>query len=91
MREVAVAILKTYLVTCIAFMGSRSPIALLCHSDLCCRVVGSAAFRKRFLERYDTVVAVPYNPDISTAKSMAGDIKAAVEARTGLPLDSFCS
>ena len=32
-----------------------------------------------------------YNPDSSTADSMADDIQAAVEAKTGLPLDSFRS
>ena len=56
-----------------------------------CRVSGSTAFRNQLLARYGTVLAIPYHPDISTAESMAGDIKAAVEAKTGLPLDSFRS
>ena len=41
------------------------------------------------LARYGTVVTVPYNQG-SSIESMAGDIKAAVEAKTGLPLGSFC-
>ena len=61
-------------------------------SSLCrCRVVGSATFRNQLLARYGTVVTIPYNPDSSTAESMAEDIRAAVEAKTGLPLDSFRS
>ena len=61
------------------------------HCDFSCRVLGPVAFRHQSLARYGTVVAVPFNPDDSTAASMADDIKAAVEAKTGLPLDSFRS
>ena len=43
------------------------------------------------LQRYGTLVTVLYNPNKSDARSMADDIKAAVEAKTGLPLDSFRS
>ena len=53
--------------------------------------MGHVAFRNQLLARYGTVVTIPYNPDSSTAENMADDIKAAVEARTGLPLDSFRS
>ena len=53
------------------------------------RVLGHVAFRLKMLERYGIVVTVPYNQGSSSAESMAGDIKAAVEAKTGLPLDSF--
>ena len=56
-----------------------------------CRLAGSAAFRNQLLAGHGIVVTIPYNPDSSTAKSMAEDIKAAVEAKTGLPLDSFRS
>ena len=59
--------------------------------SLGCRVSGSTAFRNQLLARYGVVVTIPYNPDISTAESMAVDIKAAVEAKTGLPLASFRS
>ncbi|KAL3149830.1 hypothetical protein ABBQ38_013651 [Trebouxia sp. C0009 RCD-2024] len=55
------------------------------------RVLGHVALRHQMLGRYGTVVTVPNNPDHSSVESMAGDIKAAVEARTGLPLDSFRS
>ena len=41
------------------------------------------------LARYGTFVTVRYNPNHSNVESMAGDIKAAVEAKTGLPLDAF--
>lgn len=54
-----------------------------------CRAVGHAAFRNKLLERYGTVVTIPYKSDNTTVKSMARDIKAAVQAMTGLPLDSF--
>ncbi|KAL3149832.1 hypothetical protein ABBQ38_013653 [Trebouxia sp. C0009 RCD-2024] len=37
-----------------------------------------------------SVTTIPCNPDKSSVESMAGDIKAAVEVKTGLPLDSFC-
>ena len=43
------------------------------------------------LERYGTVVMVPYQQGSSSASSMAADIRAAVEARTGLPLEAFRS
>ena len=54
-----------------------------------CRLLGHVALRNTMLERFGTVVTVPYNPDSSSVESMAGAIKAAVEAKTGLPLDSF--
>ncbi|KAL3149748.1 hypothetical protein ABBQ38_013574 [Trebouxia sp. C0009 RCD-2024] len=53
------------------------------------RLLGHVAFRNKMLEPYGTVVAIPYDPDTSSVESMAGAIKAAVEAKTGLPLDSF--
>ncbi|KAL3149829.1 hypothetical protein ABBQ38_013650 [Trebouxia sp. C0009 RCD-2024] len=53
------------------------------------RVLGHVAFRNSMLARYGTVVTVPYSRGTSNAESMAGDIKALVEAKTGLPLDSF--
>ena len=56
-----------------------------------CRVLGHVTFRNKMLARYGTLVAIPYSPGNSTAESMAGDIKAAVEVKTGLPLDSFRS
>ncbi|KAL3146654.1 hypothetical protein ABBQ32_000882 [Trebouxia sp. C0010 RCD-2024] len=55
------------------------------------RLLGEVAFRNKMLRRYGTVAIIFYNPDKSSAESMAGDIKAAVEAKTGLPLDSFRS
>ena len=58
---------------------------------LWCSLLGHVAFRNQMLARYGTVVTIPYNPDMSNAEGMAGDIKAAVEAKTGLPLDSFRS
>ena len=39
---------------------------------------------------YGTVVTVPYHPNSSDSDRMAADIKTAVEAKTGLPLDAFC-
>ena len=56
---------------------------------LLCRLLGHVAFRMKMLERCGTVVTISYNPDHSNTKRMAGAIKAAVEAKTGLPLDSF--
>ena len=87
-QQLAIAVLKAYLVACIGFTGIKT---LHCSFDLGCRLLDSAAFRSQLLTRHGTVVAIPYNPDISTAESMACDIKAAVEAKTGLPLDSFRS
>ncbi|KAL3149842.1 hypothetical protein ABBQ38_013663 [Trebouxia sp. C0009 RCD-2024] len=55
------------------------------------RLMGHVAFRNKMLGRYGTVVTSPYNSNHSSVESMAGDIKAAVEAKTGLPLDSFRS
>ena len=43
------------------------------------------------LGRYGTVVPVPYNPASSDTQRMVTDIKAAVEAQTGLPLNAFCT
>ena len=56
---------------------------------LVCRLLGRAAFRHKMLARYGTVVIVIFKQGSSSVESMAGDIKAAVEAKTGLPLDSF--
>ena len=64
---------------------------MLTHLYLVCRVIGHVAFRAEMLARYGTVVTVPYKQGSSSVESMAGDIKAAVEAKTGLPLDSFRS
>ena len=47
------------------------------------RVIGHVAFRHKMLARYGTVVDVPYKQGSSSVESMAGDIKAAVEAKTG--------
>ncbi|KAL3149759.1 hypothetical protein ABBQ38_013585 [Trebouxia sp. C0009 RCD-2024] len=41
------------------------------------------------LGRYGTVVTIPYKRGSSSVESMAGAINAAVEAKTGLPLDAF--
>ena len=41
------------------------------------------------LGRYGTVVTVPYSPESSNIDRMATGSKAAVEGRTGLPLDAF--
>ncbi|KAL3149784.1 hypothetical protein ABBQ38_013610 [Trebouxia sp. C0009 RCD-2024] len=54
-----------------------------------CRLLGHVAFRLKMLGRYGTVVTVPYKQGRSSMESMAGAIKEAVEAKTGLPLDSF--
>ena len=54
-----------------------------------CRLLGSVAFRHKMLGCYGTVVTVPYQQGSSSVESMAGAIKAAVEAKTGLPLNSF--
>ena len=54
-----------------------------------CRLLGHVAFRLRMLGRYGTVVTVAYSPGKSNVESMAGAVKAAVEAKMGLPLDSF--
>ena len=43
------------------------------------------------LRRYGAVVTVPYTTEAQGTDRMAADIKAAVEAKTGLPLDAFCS
>ena len=48
------------------------------------------AFRAKMLARHGTVVDIPYSQASSSVESMAGDVKAAVEAKTGLLLDSFC-
>ena len=59
--------------------------------DLCVlvhRLWGHVAFRNNMLGQYGHVVTVSYK---SNPGSMAGDIRAAVEAKTGLPLDCFCS
>ena len=53
------------------------------------RLLGRVAFRHTMLGRYGTMVTVPYQRGSSSVESMAGDIRAAVEAKTGLPLDSF--
>ncbi|KAL3149853.1 hypothetical protein ABBQ38_013674 [Trebouxia sp. C0009 RCD-2024] len=53
------------------------------------RFLGHVVFRNEMLGRYGTVVTVPYDPDRSSVEIIAGGIKAAVEAKTGLPLDSF--
>ncbi|KAL3149807.1 hypothetical protein ABBQ38_013632 [Trebouxia sp. C0009 RCD-2024] len=53
------------------------------------RLLGSVAFRLKMLGRYGTVVTVPDKQGRSSVESMAGAIKAAVEDKTGLPLDSF--
>ena len=56
-----------------------------------CRLLGHVVFRNSMLGQYGTVVTVPYKQGSSTASSMAVDIRAAVEARTGLPLEAFRS
>ncbi|KAL3149791.1 hypothetical protein ABBQ38_013617 [Trebouxia sp. C0009 RCD-2024] len=53
------------------------------------RPLGTAVSRLKMLGRYSTVVNVPYKQGRSSVESMAGAIKTAVEAKTGLPLDSF--
>lgn len=53
------------------------------------RLLGHVALRNKMLEPFGTVVTIPYYPDSSSVASMAIDIEAAVEAKTGLPLDSF--
>ena len=53
--------------------------------------MGHTIFRNHLLGRYVTVVTIPYRPGSSSVDSMAGDIKAAVEAQTGLPFTSFRS
>ncbi|KAL3149785.1 hypothetical protein ABBQ38_013611 [Trebouxia sp. C0009 RCD-2024] len=53
------------------------------------RLLGHVAFRLKMLGRYGTVVTVPYKQGRSGVERMAGAIKAAVEAKTRLPLDSF--
>ena len=59
------------------------------YACVCCRVLGHVAFRNKMLERYGTVVIIPYNTGTSSVESMAVAIKAAVEGKTGLSLDSF--
>ena len=54
-----------------------------------CRLLGHVVFRHEMLGRYGTLVTVPYKLESSSVESMAGAIKAAVEAKTGLPLHSF--
>ncbi|KAL3149746.1 hypothetical protein ABBQ38_013572 [Trebouxia sp. C0009 RCD-2024] len=54
-----------------------------------CRALGHAAFRSTMLARYGTVVTVPYKPANTNVKRLAHVVKEAVEAKTGLPLDSF--
>ncbi|KAL3149805.1 hypothetical protein ABBQ38_013630 [Trebouxia sp. C0009 RCD-2024] len=53
------------------------------------RLLGSVRFRMKMLGRYGAVVTVPYKQGRSSVESMAGAIEAAVEAKTGLPLDFF--
>ncbi|KAL3149778.1 hypothetical protein ABBQ38_013604 [Trebouxia sp. C0009 RCD-2024] len=53
------------------------------------RLLGRVAFKNKILGRHGTVVTVPYKQGNSSVESMADAIKAAVEAKTGLPLDSF--
>ena len=65
--------------------GTRSFKEVCCRW---CRVLGSVAFRNDLPACFSTVVIIPYNPDSSTAKSMAHAIKT---LKTGLPLDSFRS
>lgn len=70
----------------------KNQVAVISHmSANCapvCRLTGRAAFRHAMLGRYGTVVTISYNPD-SSIKSMADDLQAATEAKTGLPLKSF--
>ena len=47
-------------------------------------------FRNSMLGRYGTVVVIPYSSGRSTTESMVADIKAAIEAKTGLSLSAFC-
>ena len=54
-----------------------------------CRLLGHLTFRHEMLGRYGTVVAVPLKLGDRSVESMADSIKAAVEAKTGLPLESF--
>ncbi|KAL3146607.1 hypothetical protein ABBQ32_000841 [Trebouxia sp. C0010 RCD-2024] len=54
------------------------------------RLLGRVAFRNKMLGRYGAVVTIPYKQGRSSVESMAGVIKAAVEGKTRLPLDSFC-
>ena len=61
---------------------------MLTSVHLACRILGHVAFIYKMLARHGTVEFVPYNHTHS-AESLAGEIKAAVEAKTGLPLDSF--
>ena len=56
---------------------------------LSCRLLGHVAFRLEMLGWHGTVVTVPYKQGRSSVESMAGAIKAAVEAKTGLPLHTF--
>ncbi|KAL3149780.1 hypothetical protein ABBQ38_013606 [Trebouxia sp. C0009 RCD-2024] len=53
------------------------------------RLLGRVAFRNKMLGRYGSVVTIPYKHGRGSVESMVGAIKAAVEAKTGLPLDSF--
>ena len=55
-----------------------------------CRLVGQVVFRNKMLGQYGTVVTVPYSPEDRGTDCMAADIKAALEAKTGLPLNAFC-
>ena len=66
-------------------------MCMLILAHFLCRLLGQVAFRYKMLERYGPVVTVPYKQGSSSVEGMAGDIKAAVEAKTGLPLDSFRS
>ena len=92
MLELARAILKTYLVVvCNACLASTWTWSSKAVCRCVCKVLGHVAFRNQLLVRYGTAVTIPYNPDSSTVESMAADMKAAVEAKTGLPLDSFRS
>ena len=54
-----------------------------------CRVLGHVAFRNSLLERYGTVVSVPYKHKTGSMDGLAADIRAGVEGKTRLPLEAF--
>ena len=62
---------------------------MLISVHLACRVLGHVAFRAEMLGHHGTVLVIPFNQGRSSVESVAGDIKAAVEAKTSLPLDAF--
>lgn len=59
------------------------------HFASLCRMLGQVGFRTKMLACHGTVVTV-LTSRAAVVEGVSDDIEAAVKAKTGLPLDSFC-